>query len=137
MAVKGTAPLRDGIEIALILADGTKATISRRAGTTHVTAGAPPRPDMTFTLGAKSVEPLLAIQSDDVGEIGVEILKLLAHEDPDYRLKAKVHIGPFDLFRHGYLNVLPLGGPTVMKFLASKGFTGLGKIKDAISSLRD
>ena len=48
-----------------------------------------------------------------------------------------VFVGPFDFLTHGYLGILPLGGATVMKFLASKGFTGISKIRDAISKLRD
>ena len=61
---------------------------------------------------------------------------LMLSQEESLRLKAKVHIGSFQLLRNGYLGILPLGGVTVMKFLASKGFSSIGKIKDAISNLK-
>jgi hypothetical protein len=77
------------------------------------------------------------LETEDVGEVGVALLQLLIHEDPARRMQAKVHIGPLDLFWKGYWGILPLGGPTVMKFLASKGMTNLSKIKEGIARFRD
>src|SRR5205823_2220193 len=102
-----------------------------------VVKGKPAKPDMTFHVGPKAVATLVATETEEIGEIGVAILKLMAHEDPEHKIKAKVHIGLFTLLGHGYLSVLPLGGATVTKFLASKGFSSIGKIKEGISRLRE
>jgi len=133
---KGTAPLRKGIEIAVFLDGEGPATLRRAADGMEVLNQAPAKPDMTFRISGSALGELLKTETEDVGEIGVAILKLMAHSDPAMRLQAKVHIGAFDLLRNGYLGVLPLGGATVMKFLSTKGLTGVGKIKDAIGRLR-
>ena len=129
-------PLKKGTEIAVHLAGEGPATLVREASGPKVLATPPSNPDMTFHLSRLGLEELIKTETEDVGEIGVAILKLMAHEDPGYRLQAKVHIGPFDLLRKGYLGVIPLGGATVMKFLASKGITSIGKIKDAIQRMK-
>ena len=89
-----------------------------------------------MTVPQKGLDRLLALSTEDVGDIGVEILKLVTSQDKDTRMTLKVKVGMLTMVRNGYLGVLPLGGTTVMKFLASKGFTGLGKIKQGIESLR-
>lgn len=134
---KATAPLRDGIQIALIVPDEPTLSLIKQNGRATIVRETAKKPDMTFTVPLKAVETLTAEKTEDIGEIGIAIIKLMMHEDSETRLKAKVHIGLFDLLRNGYLGVLPLGGPTVMKFLASKGFNGIGKIKEGISKLRD
>jgi hypothetical protein len=136
VAQKATAPLKRGIEIALRIKDGGTFTLTKK-DKTLVEPRTPTKPDMTFDIPLASLESLCAESTEDIGEIGVAILKLMANSDPALRVTAKVHIGAFDLFRHGYLGVLPLGGSTVMKFLASKGLTGIGKIKEGISKLKD
>lgn len=137
VAQTGTRPLRDGVEIALYLEDQGPVTLVKQNGQALVLNHAPQKkPDMTFHIPCEAAKTLSGLSTDDVGEVGVEILKLMAHSDPAHRVTAKVHIGAFDLLRNGYLGVIPLGGPTVMKFLASKGFNNIGKIRDAISRMR-
>lgn len=133
---RATKPLRDGIVIAVAVDGEAPLSLTKMGGRMEVTMEKPAKPDMSFSLTAKGLEQLSSLQTEDIGEIGVGILKLMAHSDPAYRMTAKVHIGMFDLLRHGYLGVLPLGGPTVMKFLGAKGFGSIGKIKDALSRLR-
>jgi len=133
----GTKPLKNAIEVAIYIEGEGPVTLTKKDGVAIILAQAPTAPDMTFWVSMKALQELNEIQTQDVGDIGVGILKLMAHGDPGFKIKAKVHIGLFTLLRNGYLNVLPLGGPAVMKFLATKGFTGIGKIKEAISHLKD
>lgn len=94
-------------------------------------------PDMTFRVPLSALKRLAEDPTDDIGEIGIAIIKAMVEADSSSRITAKVHIGPFDLLLRGYLSVLPLGGPGVMKYLASKGFTGISKIKEGIAKMRD
>lgn len=134
---RATKPLRDGIEIAIHVGEGSARTLTKINDRVSVEPRPPKSPDMTFRVTPKGVERLIELQTEDIGEIGVQILKLMTSSTNDEKLTAKVHIGIFNILRNGYLGVLPLGGPTVMKFLAAKGFTGIGKIKDALSRLKD
>jgi hypothetical protein len=60
----------------------------------------------------------------------------MASADAACKVKAKVHVGIFDMLRKGYLGVLPLGGTAVMKYLGTKGFGSIGKVKDALSQMK-
>jgi len=134
---RATAPLRNGVEIAVKVDGCPDLMLVKTEGRVRVQAGAPARPDMTFHVPPAAIDSLCAETTTDIGEIGVAILRLMASADAALRVRAQVHIGLFDLLRGGYLGVLPLGGATVMKFLASKGLTNIGKIKDGLSRLRE
>ncbi len=136
LSQKGTHPLKNGIEIGLNITDSAPLTLTKSKGTILILEGSPKSPDMTFWIGKKGVRQLVEVETNDIGEVGIAIIKLMLAEDPEVRLKSKVHIGTLQLLTHGYLSIVPLGGSTVMKFLASKGFSNIGKIKDAISHLR-
>ncbi len=135
-AVSAVRPLRDGIEIGIHLPNQKIGSLKKIPIGMQVLDTPPRTPDLTVILGEESVEALSAIEAEDVGDIGVELLKLMAHSDPKKKIRVKVHIGLFSFLRNGYLSILPLGGMKVTQFLASKGLSGLGKIKAAIDSLR-
>lgn len=136
VAQKATGPLRNGVQISLDV-DGRKLSLVKEHGRAEIRDVPAVKPDMSFTVPSAAVAELVASTTEDIGEIGVSILKLMASEDEKKKVRAKVHIGGFALLTNGYLGVLPLGGATVMKFLATKGMGGLSKIKDGISKLRD
>lgn len=133
---KATAPLKKGIELAVYIDEDSPLTLVKRNQLVEVTATAPKNPDMSFWIGKKGLLELTQSESTDIGDIGISIIKLMLATDPELRLKSKVHIGSLKLLAHGYLGVLPLGGPKIMSFLASKGLANISKIKDAISQLR-
>jgi len=133
---RATAPLGNGVEISIVVEGDDPLTLRKKNGKISLTPGTSEKPQMTFSVPRKALEELVGNPTEDIGEIGVAILKLMAASEPQRRLGAKVHIGVFDLLRYGYLSVLPLGGPSVMKFLSTKGLGGMGKIKDAISRMR-
>lgn len=133
---RATRPLKRGAQIAVHLGEAQARLRKTESGIVAENLPAE-KPDMTFFVPSQAIQQLHAMSTEDIGEIGVEILKLMANPEPEKKIRAKVHIGPLTLFLHGYLGVLPLGGPTVMKFLGTKGLTNIGKIKDAISKLKE
>ena len=136
VSTRATKPLKDNIEIALHLDSLTPVCLTKTDGKLLLKESVAKSPDMSFWVSSAAINQLCDFQTEDIGEIGIQIIKLMLTENTDIRLKVKVHIGSIALFTHGYLGVLPLGGATVMKFLASKGFSNIGKIKDAISKVR-
>ena len=135
ICLRASKPLKEGV-VFFLEADKSPYAVTKHKGRLVVSQGKPTDPEMTFTLPLKALQRLEATTTDDIGEMGVEVLKLVLSPDPDEKISSKVHIGPIELFLRGYLSVLPLGGPTVMKYLASKGFASFGKVKDAISRMR-
>ena len=137
VCLKATGPLKKGLEIAIqIPGEKPMALVREKQGMTAV-ARAAVKPDMSFVIPRSALESVAAETTQDVGEIGIAILRLMADGNEDKRITAKVHIGPVDLFLKGYLAVLSLGGSTVMKFLASKGFSSLSKVREGISKMKE
>ena len=133
---EGTRPLGAKAAVA-IQVDNDHFTLVKSEEGPCVRLGAPAKPDITFSLPLVSLEKLTQSDLTDIATTGISILKLMLDSDPKLRASAKVHIGLFDLMRLGYLSVLPLGGAPMVRFLAAHGFNGVGKIKEAISKLKD
>lgn len=122
--------------MAIQVDQGPVLTLRRTKTQLEVVTETTTKPDLSFKIPLKSLQTLATETSDDIGEVGIELLKLLAAPQAEDRMEAKVHIGPMELFLRGYLGVLPLGGPSVMKFLANKGFSSISKIKEGLSRFR-
>ena len=136
VAIKGTSPLSADAEV-LLTVNGQPFTLTRKGKKTAVTEGAPAKPDMSFEVPTKALEALVDTHTEEVGEIGIAIASHLIHPNPDLRITVKVHIGLLSLIRKGYLSVLPLGGASFMKYLATKGLTSMSKIRETISKMKD
>jgi hypothetical protein len=131
-ARKAARPLSRGARVNLAL-DGGAARFTMESGEPEVRDGAAPDPDFTLTLPAGAVERITSLESDDVGEFGIEFFKLVLERDP--ALKARVHVdAPTSrLIGHGYLGVLALGGVKVTWWLVKNG---IRNPKAAIDRLR-
>src|SRR5262245_51016925 len=68
--------LGSGAEVRLAVA-GEILTFSREGGRNVVRAGDPADAQVSFTMPAKAAEAILSDPSEDVGQIGVHIAKLL------------------------------------------------------------
>lgn len=136
VCVRATKPLREGVQIAVTLGDEATVSLRKAKGRLLVSPEKPLSPDLSFVIPLQALDELSQLRTEDISEVGISILKLMLHRETNFRITAKVHIGPLTLLRNGYFNVLALGGPSVMKFLASKGLTNLGKIKDAIGRMK-
>ena len=134
---KGASPLKEGVEIEIFVNKEGPVTLKKEKDKTSILNSAPKNPDITCHIPEKGLELLLENAPEDLAEVGVHITKLLIHSDPDTRIKLKVHIGLFTFIKNGYFGILPLGGPSFMKFLATKGLSSIGRIKEIISNLRD
>lgn len=131
-----TAPLKEGVAFAIYVDHAGPVTMVKKGNRMTVVDEAPTEPDITAEIPGAALEELLKQKTEEVGELGVALLKAMSDADAQKKIRVKVHIGLLTFVFHGYFGILPLGGPTVMKFLSEKGFTSLSKIKEAISALR-
>jgi hypothetical protein len=131
-ARKATRPLARGARVNLAL-DGGPAHFTMETGTPEVRAGAAQDPDFTLTLTDGAVTRITGLESDDVGEFGVEFFKLVLERDPALKARVKVEAPTTRLLGHGYLGVLALGGIKVTWWLVRNG---VKNPKAAIDRLR-
>jgi hypothetical protein len=132
VAREATRPLHEGAEVGLELSGG-KARFTMAGGKPVVADEPALAPDFTLRLPDAAVERITSLQSDDVGEFGVEFFKLILEHDPS--LKAHVHLDAStgQLLKHGYLSVLAKGGMKVTWWLLKNG---VKNPKAAIDRLR-
>ena len=131
-ARKATRPLEDGAEVGLQLSTGAS-RFMKENGAAHVRDEPARAPDFTLTLPDGAVQRLTSLQSDDVGEFGIEFFKLVLERDPALKVKVKIDANTSQLLKHGYLSVLALGGMKVTWRLVKYG---VKNPKAAIDRLR-
>ena len=110
---------------------------TRAAGKNDVRSGAAPKPDIEFTLTPLAAEQILNDPTQEIGAIGVNLLKLITSPDANFRISLKTKIGFFDLFSKGYLGVIATGGQQFAGQLAALGLSGISAIKDVLKNLRN
>src|SRR5689334_1770508 len=88
-ARKATRPLARGARVNLAL-DGGPAHFTMESGAPQVRTGPAQDPDFTLTLTEGAVSRITGLESEDVGEFGVEFFKLVLERDPALKARVKV-----------------------------------------------
>ncbi|MEW6058211.1 MAG: hypothetical protein AB1540_16535 [Bdellovibrionota bacterium] len=139
LAQQAAQSIKNGREIQLVITtDGKESSyvFSREKNTNTLREGKPQNPDLTFFLPKPVAEELVAKKFNTVGQVGLHIFEKMLCNDPNQKVRAKLHVGILSLMTGGYLGVLTAGGADVAKFLATRGLGNMGKLKDAISKMR-
>jgi len=131
-ARKATKPLHDAAEVGLEI-DGGPAHFVVAGGRAQVLEGKAAKPDFTLTLPDGAVKRITTLQSDDVGEFGIEFFKLVLEKDPAFKARVRIDASTGSLISHGYLGVLAQGGLKVTWWLLKNG---VKNPKAAIERLR-
>lgn len=134
VAQKAAKSLKNGCNIHLSVGN-EKMTFTKQAGLNSILEGGDGEPEISFQMTEKAADKILANESEEIGEIGVEIAKLIVSDDPDISVSIKLHAGFFTLFSKGYLGVVTAGGSAFASFLASRGLGGMSGIKSAIKKM--
>jgi hypothetical protein len=131
VAEKGAKSLSAKAEIEIRVTGAEPATVTlRRADKRNaVTDGAARDPDLIFTLTERALAQVLSDPTEDLGELGVNLLKLVVSSDPELKMSMQIKTGFMGLFTKGYLGVLAAGGAPLAGYLASKGLGGIDAIK--------
>ena len=74
-AKKALSALREGVEVAVSIGGAVEAALFQRGGQPMVEQRAAKNPDFSFTIRPETIYVLSKQHSDDVGDVGVAILK--------------------------------------------------------------
>lgn len=135
VANQAAKSLSDGVEIEFHVG-AEKFTFTRENKTNAVKSGRALDAHIIFELTPGAADELLENPKDDVGETGVQIMRLIVSDDDGKRIHVRLKAGFLTLMRKGYLGVLAAGGKGVTSFLASRGLSGTGGIKKVITKLK-
>jgi len=111
-------------------------TFTRSGGKNQIVATPAQSPHLVFTLTPSAAEQVLSDPSDEIGAIGINIMKLVTSPDANRRVSVKLKAGFITLFTQGYFGVITTGGGAFASFLASKGLNGMGAIKSALKKMQ-
>jgi len=120
-ARRAVRPLAGGARVALDLDEGP-AGFTLAAGAPCLAPGPLAEPDFTLRLPAGAVARVVAVQGEDVGEVGIAFFKLVLERDPALKVGLRVDAPTTRLLAHGYLGVLAQGGARVAFWLLRRGF---------------
>ena len=119
------------VEISIVIGESVDCALMVRDGKPVLERRAAKNPDVVFSIRPETVELLNERTKDDIGDIGVNILKEMVAGHLSVRVEANV----LDLLRRGYLRVLSAGGPAVTAFLGRHGFD-VSNIMSTIKKMR-
>jgi hypothetical protein len=119
-ARKATRPLAREAMVGLDLSGGP-AHFTMAGGAAKVMDGPAPDPDFTLSLPDAAVKRITSLQSDDVGEFGIEFFKLVLAQAPEEKVRIHVQASTPRLLGRGYLGVLALGGMRITFWLLKNG----------------
>jgi len=119
-ARKATRPLSRAARVNVALPEGP-ARFQMQGPGPELLPGAGDDPDFTLTLPGGAVRRITSLDSDDVGEFGVEFFKLVLERDPELKVRVHIDAPATRLLANGYLGVLALGGLKVTWWLLRNG----------------
>jgi hypothetical protein len=133
--------LADGAEIQIHIRESSGEiqetfTFTREGKKNKVITGPAASPQLSFFMTPSAAEQVLSDPSEDIGAIGVGILKLIVSTDANKKVSVKFHAGFLTLFNKGYFGVLTAGGSQFAAFLAARGLNGMGAIKAALGKMK-
>lgn len=131
-ARQALSSIKEGAEIGIVIGDTVDCALFRRDESPVIEARAAVKPDVVFNIKPESVYVLSQTTKDEIGDIGVAVLKeiLAGH------IKVRVPGGVFNLMRGGYLSMIQKGGAPVAAFLTRHGFGSVSKIVSVIKQMK-
>lgn len=132
VARQAMSVIKENIEIGILIGGSVDCALFRRGDLPVVEQRPAKEPDVIFHIQPESVEILSTKTKDQIGDIGVGVLKevLAGH------IRVEVPGRLWNLMSHGYLNMLKEGGAPVSALLARHGLANVSKIFTTIKNLR-
>jgi hypothetical protein len=124
--------IKEGVEIGIVIGDVVECAVFRRGETPVIEHRAAQNPDVVFHIRPESVTILDERTKDEIGDIGVNVLKEVLAGN----IRIKVPGRFLNLLSRGYLDMIRQGGTPVMGFLAQHGLASVSKITTAIKRMK-
>jgi hypothetical protein len=131
-SVKAIKHLKKGVEIGVVIGHQIECAYYNADGKPILEQRPANKPDVVFTIKPESVDILCKNEGNDVGDLGIAIIK--EYLSGGVRIKAPGSV--LALSMNGYLGIIKEGGMTFAKFLAQHGVTNIGRIMTVIKNLK-
>lgn len=124
--------LRENVEIGIVIGGMVSCAVFRRGSDVFVEKREAAKPDFIFKLEPHTVTILAHQTRDEIGEIGLAIIKEMLAGSVQVQMPG----GLMSVLRNGYVDVVSSGGAPVAKMLAQIGLGSPMKIVELFRKLR-
>ena len=124
--------IKEDVEIGIIIGGIVDCALFRH-GEAPVVESRPARhPDVVFHIRPESVEVLSTQTKDQIGDIGVNVLKEVLAGNIRIEVPGRI----WNLMSRGYLDMIKQGGAPVSAYLARNGFSSVTKIISILKKMK-
>jgi hypothetical protein len=131
-ARQALSTIKEGVEIGIVIGDQVECALFRNGEQPVVEARPAQNPDVVFHIRPESVYVLSGRTKDEIGDIGVNIMKEVLAGNIQIRVPGRL----MNLLNRGYLDMLRQGGAPVTAFLARHGLTNITKIVGTLKQMK-
>lgn len=130
--IKALKPLKQGVEIGIVIADSLELTLFYADGAPHLERRKAQAPDVIFHAKPEAIEILCTHPGDDIGHLGVAIVREIFSRS----IKLTVPGSFFSLLKNGYIEIIKMGGQTFFDFLKENGLKTISRFPEIIKKLK-
>lgn len=131
-ARQALSALREGVEISVIIGGVIDCALFQQNGQPIVEKRVANAPDVVFKIRPETVYVLNNQPSEDIGDVGVAILKEMLAGNVSVSVPGSI----FNIIKNGYLEIIRRGGARVSTFLATRGFSSVTKIIGLVKKIK-
>lgn len=131
-AKQALSVIDESAEIGIVIGETVECALIQRDGKPVVERRAAVKPDVVFSIKPESVVVLNDRTKDEIGDIGVNVMKELLAGNISLKITGNL----FNLLRRGYIDMIKEGGAPVLAYLSQHGMSGVTKIMSAIKQMR-
>ena len=124
--------LRAGVEIGVTIGSTVDCALLQQNGQPKVERRKATNPDFVFAIRPETVYVLAKHPSDEVGEVGVAVLKEMLAGNVSVRFTGSL----MSVLSNGYLEVIKRGGSKFAASLAAHGLNSASRVTAAIRRMR-
>ena len=124
--------IKEGVEIGILIGGTIECALFRRGLSPVVESRPAFNPDVVFHIRPESVEILSHRTKDEIGDIGVNILKEVLAGNIQIKVPGRF----LNLISRGYLDTIKQGDAPVAAFLAQHGMASVSKIISIIKKMK-
>lgn len=138
LAIKAASGLSDRAIVEIYL-DEQKFFFQKKLGKNKLHKKVNGSADVVFWVNKNAMQNVLDVSREknaSIAKLGVVIFEQIFSRNESSKIYFRVDSGFLSLWSKGYFSVLKLGGPEVAAYIANKGFHSLGKIKEALKSMK-
>lgn len=130
---KAMGRLKDNTEMKILMEGQPECTLLYSGGQVQLIERKASKADIEFYFSQKLIDRLPTFPKEDLGALGVEVLKALSHADARLKVCGSV----MSILRNGYLKILLDAGPEFTRALKGYGVVGVNKIIQVIRRLKN